>query len=161
LWAYEGIAKKIIHKAKYKLYYDVLSELIINNNDEKLELTKFNEFLSTRPIIVPVPLHPKREFERGFNQSNVIAGHLSQIWKLELKDLLVRIKDTGHQTNRNRQERLTAVKNAFVLRPKICNLSTNVLLVDDVWTTGATMSECCRVIKTAGVKTVWGIVLAR
>ncbi len=163
LWAYAGVAQKIITKAKYKYFYDTLRYLVFNfqfsNNPQ---FYNFQKFINTRPVVVPVPLHPKRGRERGFNQAEVIAEQLSKRFEIEIeKKFLTRIKDTGHQTLRTRQERLEAVKGAFSLTPQPYTLNPNVLLVDDVWTTGATMSECCRVLKNAGVRRVWGLVLAR
>lgn len=161
LWAYEGIAKKIIKKAKYKFFYDLLHELVVSDLGSRIELADFVRFVDSGPVVVPAPLHPRRERERGFNQARVIVDLVARFWGLDSRDFLVRTRDTGHQTGRNKQERLEAVQGAFSLAPKTFNLKPKVLLVDDVWTTGATMSECCRVLKRAGVKTVWGLVLAR
>lgn len=162
LWAYEGLAQKIIKKAKYKYFYDVLGELLVHGSEfiDRPEFNYFLKFLETKPVVVPVPLHPKRLRERGFNQAEMIAKMFSQIWHLELNDCLIRVKDTGHQTGRGRDERLGAVKDAFQLKTK-GQLPKAILLVDDVWTTGATMNECCKILKKAGVKKVWGLVLAR
>ncbi len=166
LWAYEGLVKKIIMKAKYKYYYDLLSELISSPVDQfssRVELVRFVEFLSEKPMIVPVPLHPKRLSERGFNQARVVAQLISKsVSQLEICDMLVRIKDTGRQVGRTRSERLESMEGAFDINTKDKILRTkNVLLIDDVWTTGATMSECAKVLKKVGVGKVWGLVLAR
>lgn len=159
LWSYDGIAKKIIKKAKYKYFYDVLGELI--NLPEGEEYFYFRKFLENKPGVVPVPLHEKRYRERGFNQADVIGQAFATRHKLACNShLLLRTRDTGHQAGRERPERLMAVKDAFQLKTKD-QLPRTILLVDDVWTTGATMCECCRVLKMAGVKNVWGLVLAR
>lgn len=168
LWAYEGIAKKIIKKAKYKYYFDVLEFLILNFNPVALReqfeinvpMTKFIEFLNTKPVVVPVPLHLVRERERGFNQAEVIGNLVARYWMLDTRSLLIRTKDIGHQVGRTRQERLKSVAGVFSLKSNIYHLKS-VLLVDDVWTTGATLSECCKILKQNGAKTVWGLVLAR
>lgn len=159
LWAYEGVAQKIIKKAKYKGRFDVL-EFLISNFEflNKPELFNFQKYLETKPVVVPVPLHPKRLRERGFNQALIISKVFSQIWHLELNDCLIRVKDTGHQVGRTRSERLLALENAFTAPS---NPLRGVVLVDDVWTTGATMNECCKTLKKAGVKKIWGLVLAR
>lgn len=166
LWAYEGIAKRIIQKAKYKFYFDLLRELSVNSNQLTVrpEFSYFLKFIATKPDVVPVPLHPDREKWRGFNQAAVIGRSLAARHSLAFSShLLLRVRDTGHQTGRNREERLKAVGGAFSLAPRTYNLAPNMLLVDDVWTTGATLSECCRVLKKglpAG-RQVWGLVLAR
>ena len=176
LWAYEGLTKKLISKAKYYHLYDYLGQLITDFED-RVEFEYIKRILDdktafaysygeARPVVVPVPLHPKRLAERGFNQAEIIAKLISEsVNQLEVRNLLIRTKDTGRQVGRTREERLESMVNAFVTSPQplstILERGQNVLLVDDVWTTGATMSECARVLKKAGVKNVWGLVLAR
>ncbi len=126
---------------------------------------KFNEFLKGKPVVVPVPLHPKRLRERGFNQAETVAKALATRHVLAYDShSLQRVKDTGHQVGRTRIERLLALEDAFSITPRPPldpRGGANILLVDDVWTTGATMNECCMTLKKAGVKKVWGLVLAR
>lgn len=157
LWAYEGIVRKLIHKIKYKYYFDYLQEFSFI---DKPEFAQFKKFLQTRPSVVPVPLYEKRYRKRGFNQAEIIADYLAKNWKIEAINLLTRIRDTGQQVGRLKKERLENMAGAFKIS-KLSNLPENVLLVDDVWTTGATMSECCKILKQKGVKKVWGLVLAR
>ncbi|KKU62722.1 MAG: hypothetical protein UX86_C0044G0011 [Candidatus Amesbacteria bacterium GW2011_GWC1_47_15] len=114
--------------------------------------------------MVPVPLHPSRLRERGFNQAKVISQSLGLRWGLNTQDILVRIKDAGRQVGRKREERLRSMAGAFAFDSRIKihgSRFKNILLVDDVWTTGATMNECARTLKQGGVKKVWGLVLAR
>jgi competence protein ComFC len=164
LWAYEGLVRRLISGAKYKLYFDYLGELFKDVN-ERSEYYSLVKFLKVQPVVVPVPLFFKREKERGFNQAEVIGRWISREWKLELTNLLVRIKDTGKQVGRNREERLKAMEGAFQIRFKIQDskfkMPAKVLLIDDVWTTGTTVQECAKTLKKAGVKEVWGWVLAR
>lgn len=162
LWAYEGLAKKLIAKAKYDGRYDYLKFLISNFEfRNKPEFSNFQKFIETKPVVIPVPLHKNRLRERGFNQAEIIAKAFASRHKLAYNShLLYRVKDTGHQVGRTRIERLKALENAFTLRPESCILNS-VLLVDDVWTTGATMNECKKTLLKAGVKKVWGFVLAR
>jgi ComF family protein len=169
-WAYDGIARKLIKQAKYKFYYDYLEELVnrslslSSSLGERPEFGYLFRFITDKPVMVPVPLYPKRERERGFNQSKMISLSLSKSLGMETADLLVRIKDTGRQVGRTREERLKAMEGAFRINSKFKSTISqihNVLLVDDVWTTGATMNECTGVLKKAGVKRVWGLVLAR
>lgn len=151
LWAYEGVARKIIAKAKYRFYYNMLRELLVSPRPG---------YSARDFVVVPVPLHPKREKWRGFNQAEVIGRWLAETENLELKNLLVRVKDTGQQVGKGREARLANIRGAFKLRATR-HVPRAVLLVDDVWTSGATMAECCRVLKKAGIKYVWGFVLAR
>jgi len=160
LWAYEGVARKIISKAKYRFYYDMLSELLRGSKSLGMPAVGAQVPLDACPVVVPVPLYSKREKWRGFNQAEMIGRWLAEKENLESRNLLVRVKNTGQQVGKLRRERLENIKNAFQLRAT-SYLPRAILLVDDVWTSGATMAECCWVLKKAGVKYVWGWVLAR
>ena len=155
LWAYDGLMQKIIKKAKYSGQYNLLQFSISNFQ------FPINFQCSNFQAIVPVPLYHDRQLERGFNQAEIIAKEISQIYKIPVVNLLTRTKDTGHQTLRNREERLNAVRGAFQISSCKFQIPQAVLLVDDVLTTGATLSECAKVLKKAGVKKVYGLVLAR
>ena len=104
-------------------------------------------------------MYIKGKKRRGFNQSEIIAKELGRISNCKVVSLLSKIKDTEDQARLNKEERLKNIKNCFKLcdRPGL----SQVLLVDDVFTTGATMKECCKVLKQAGIKKVWGFTLAR
>lgn len=111
--------------------------------------------------VVPVPLFSHRARERGYNQAEIIADSLATQWNLKLdKKLLERVRATKQQAKLSKIERQENVQAAFGVgsgdRVPEC-----VLLVDDVYTTGATMTECARVLKEAGAKRVFGYVLAR
>jgi competence protein ComFC len=162
-WAYEALARKLIIKAKFNYYFDYLSELIVNSSEllVRPEYTELAWFISQNPTTVPIPLHPKRLRERGFNQAEIIARHLSKIFGLPMAPMLQRTKNTDHQVGKSRSERLKNLEDAFQLNYIKHKLPTHVLLVDDVWTTGSTMSECAKTLKKGGVKKVWGLVLAR
>lgn len=163
-WEYEGVVKKLIAEAKYEYYFDQLRDLTDMSLLllEREEFDLFREFLGMRPVVVPVPLFKKRERTRGFNQAEIIGNQIAKRLNLETRKMLERVVDTGQQVGRSREERLQSMKNAFT-SPQPLSLSSErgVLLVDDVWTTGATMSECARVLGRAGAVRVWGLVLAR
>lgn len=166
-WAYEGIARKLITGAKYHFYYDFLGELISSSLSlsSRTEFAFLKKFLAGKPVVVPVPLHPRREKERGFNQAEIIAKLFAARYPLLLNSyILRRVRDTGKQVGKEREERMENIKNAFEVDLRFKNKDLrfkNVLLVDDVWTTGATMNECAKVLKRSGVEEVWGLVLAR
>ncbi len=112
-------------------------------------------------VVVPVPLHPLRRKERGYNQSEWIARGLFRDLHLPiLTDLLRRIRHTRSQTRLNREERKENVREAFRCRESSRIAGRTVLLVDDVVTTGATMNECARVLKDCGANRVVGFALA-
>ncbi len=113
--------------------------------------------------IVPLPLMNQRRCERGFDQSVEIAEWLSKLTNLPVAHLLVRKHTAGHQADRTVDERLKAMMaSPFSLSTELCNaIPRRVLLVDDVWTTGATMSAGARTLKSGGVEEVFGFALAR
>ena len=112
-------------------------------------------------IIIPVPLCDKRFKERGFNQSELIAESISQIINVDLKvDNLKRVKETPHQTNLDYMQRQVNLKDAFKVYNSKEIKDKSVLLIDDVYTTGATVRECSKVLKKAGAKFVFVITFA-
>jgi len=162
-WAYEGIAKKLIYKTKYKFFYDYLVELIAQSAEliDRPEYYELWRFLEQKPTIVPVPLHPQRLKTRGFNQSQIIGELLGKSFDLPVENLLKRVKNTLQQVGKSKEFRLKNLEQAFQITSLKSKVPKSVLLIDDVWTTGATMSECARTLKQAGVKQIWGLVLAR
>jgi len=116
----------------------------------------------TADVVVPVPLHRQRQRERGYNQAGLIAKRLAGRLKLPYRpDLLVRNKPRPDKHILTLRERWDSVRGAFATRPggQVDNL--RVLLVDDVLTTGATLSACAKVLREAGAKSVVGLTVAR
>jgi competence protein ComFC len=112
-------------------------------------------------IIIPVPLHPARQKERGFNQSQSIArGFFISRKSLIVKGALIRLRSTRTQTELDRQERRENVREAFVVKKQEVVDGNEIVLVDDVVTTGATLNECARVLKKNGAAVVNAITLA-
>ncbi|HEX7017732.1 MAG TPA: ComF family protein [Patescibacteria group bacterium] len=108
-----------------------------------------------------VPLHKKRLAERDFNQSQLVAAELARLMKVPCQDLLQRTRYTTTQASiTDRSQRLVHLQDAFVVTEEIDPLPTNVLLIDDVTTTGTTLNECAKILKAAGVKKVIGLTLA-
>lgn len=117
--------------------------------------------LDVGTVAIPVPLFHKRERERGFNQAEVLAEIVAKHLAIPLmKDALYRIRSTAQQAQLNRAERLANVVGAFVWQGRV-EPPPMVVLVDDVYTTGATMQECARVLKAVGVRSVFGFTLGR
>jgi len=114
-------------------------------------------------LIVPIPLHPSRQRERGYNQAALIAEGLSrQLGAPVVAGDLVRLRRTGHQVRRDRDERLRNLERAFGVRPGRAPAwaGRDVLLVDDVLTTGATAAAAADVLRATGARTVNLAVLA-
>lgn len=111
--------------------------------------------------LVPVPLHPRRLAERGFNQSTLLAEHLAEASGIPLlRTGLVRSRDTPHQVGLDAQARIQNVHNAFAWQSPT-RPPARVLLVDDVLTTGATLTACAVALRRAGASQVHALVLAR
>jgi ComF family protein len=116
------------------------------------------------PLIVPVRLHHSKRGERGFNQAELIARaavkHLSR--QVELTTgVFVRQRATISQVSLSREERIANMKDAFRVRDRRQLRGRIVIVVDDVMTTGTTLSECARVLKQAGAEKVWAATVAR
>jgi len=109
---------------------------------------------------VPVPLHPRRLRSRGFNQSVRIAQGIFSADRICV-DLVAKVCDTRPQTGLDAVERAGNVRGAFALVRPIPHGIRRVTLVDDVYTTGATVSECARILKKGGVKEVHVLTVAR
>ena len=111
-------------------------------------------------LIVPVPLHPRREAERGYNQSALLAGRLSAAVGVPLAPAgLVRTVRTRPQVGLTVDQRRANIAGAFRCAGDVTDL--RVVVIDDVCTTGATLEACAAELKAAGAKTVWGLTLAR
>jgi len=120
------------------------------------------EIWSGVEAIIPVPLHPKREKQRGFNQSQIVAKELAKLEKIELLEkVLVKIKNVPPQTSLQLKEREKNVSRAFRVVKKEKIKRKVVLLVDDVYTTGSTIRECSLMLKRAGAKEVRALTIAQ
>ena len=131
---------------------------------QKLFLSAFeNSAFQDASLIVPVPLSRKRLLERGFNQAAVLAQNLAAHTKIELdeKSLARTIHTPMHRAAMDRKARELTVKNAFeVRRPKLIE-GENILLIDDVFTSGATVSNCAKALKKKGARKVYVLTVAR
>lgn len=113
-------------------------------------------------VVIPVPLHPRRLAERGYNQAALLANAVAKETRARFEPrALVRIADTPRQAELAREARFQNVANAFAVRKKDALSGRHVLLVDDVSTTGATLDACRRALESCRPKAVQSIVLAR
>lgn len=152
---------KIIAATRYKFPVDkAVSELKFN---KQLHYARSLSHVLERRIrlsyddsplpqaLVAIPLHPKRLSERGFNQSDIISRHLSSSLGIQVSNALTRVKDTPHQIGLSEKQRRKNLKNAFYLRQ---SLPPHIALIDDVVTTGSTVSEAAKLCLNHGVKQV-------
>jgi len=159
---YEGALLDAIHRFKYNGKTS-LAKPLVTIMDRSITSNKIAGLsVHSCDLIVPVPLHKTRLKERGFNQSLLLARELARLYNLSMDYLnLKRIRATDHQVNLKGKDRLINVKGAFAVEDKVAFKDKKVLLIDDVYTTGATIVECSKVLKRAGAKNVDVLTLAR
>jgi len=151
----EGAVRDMVHSFKYQNLRAAAPELG----------QLLSAYLDSNPIradvLVPVPLHPRRERERGYNQAELLARELSKRTGLPLASRAIRrLRNTPPQVSLSGYDaRARAMRDAFECQPDVGR--QRVLLVDDVVTSGSTMSVCATALKSAGARSVWGLALAR
>ena len=115
-------------------------------------------------VVIPVPMHAKRQRFRGFNQAEELAQNLARNLRLEFAPVLIKTKKTDRQVDLEKTQRLENVKNAFTLtshlNPQLLS-GRSILLIDDVATTSATLNECAKILKAREPAEIWGLVVAR
>jgi ComF family protein len=152
---FSGVIRKAIHEFKYRNLKAIAPLLA----------SFLSDFLLENPIpgdvLVPVPIHGKRQRERGYNQSSLIAHELSLINKVPLiNDCLIRKVNTPPQVRTaSAMERRKNIADAFACADGRLK-GKQVLLIDDVSTSGATLNTCAGVLKAAGAASVWGLTVA-
>ena len=155
---YKGSIKLAIQKVKYKWVYDIEKVLV------DLLASQIWEFdLPQNSILVPIPLSKNRKNWRGFNQAEILAKTLAKKFNVNCSESLIRIMETKTQVGLTKEERKKNVRGAFAVRKawdKARIRDKNIILVDDVYTSGATMQEAAKVLKRAGAKSVWGMTVA-
>lgn len=156
----DRFAQRLIHAFKYPPFLRDLAKPLALCIIAHLAL--LNKPIYPPDVICPIPLHKKRLRWRGYNHAEELAKQLGQAFSLPVvADALIRIKHTAPQANLGREERLKNMKGVFEVRNPQKIAAKNILLVDDVYTTGATMEECARILKKAGAARVFGAAVAR
>jgi len=155
-YRFDEVIRKAIHQLKYrnlKAISSCLAELLA-------------DYLQSNPLpgetIVPVPLHPRRLRERGYNQSSLLARELGKLTNLPvIENCLIRIKEAQPQVKaHNMEERRKNVIDAFMCHNEKIS-GKQIILIDDVCTSGATLESCALALKSKGATSVWGLTLAR
>ncbi len=151
---YDGIIKRLIHDLKFSnssSYAKPLADLLYEALPPYYDLSGFD-------MIVPVPLSGKRLDERKYNQAELIALELARLLGVEMADdVLFRVRDTKRQMSLTRNQRLLNVKCAFLASEAVSGKS--ILLVDDIYTVGATANECALTLKGKGAAKIDAVVL--
>lgn len=151
IFGYDGIIRKTILNYKFNeksyLYLTFVNFLLKNE--------KFFEILKSYDTIVPVPISKKRKNERGYNQSELIAKELvkrllekEKSLKIEcIDDCLIKNKNIIEQSKLNKEERQKNIQGVYILKNKEKLINKKILLIDDIYTTGSTVNECCKTLK--------------
>jgi ComF family protein len=162
----DNLVKRALWQLKYmrnrelaKLFAEIIYGTLL---EELSELEIFQNF--EKPYLVPIPISKKRLRERGFNQMELVARELSILddgnsFKVALR-ILEKVKETPSQTSLTKAERMKNLKGSFALRDKRILEKRNIILLDDVITTGSTIEEAKRVLYEVGVKNIYTIVIA-
>jgi len=144
-YRYEGVAKDLIWAMKYQ-------------NKRSIARYLATKLLPEDGVVCFVPCDGKARRKRGYDQAEILANNYSKLHKLEFKKLLFR-QTHSRQVGKNRPERFKNTKGNFVVAQNVNGL--DLLLIDDVITTGATISECASVLKAAGAKSVTALAIAK
>ncbi len=145
-----GKSQKLLHQLKYRNKPELSRELGLIYGQILLD----SGFEKSWDKIVPVPLHPMKEKRRGYNQSERFAKGLSEALNTQCENILCRTKFTETQTKKSRLKRMENVEEVFDISPGLSAENSNILLVDDVITTGATLTACANVLLANGAKNV-------
>jgi len=153
-----GVVRDMVHRLKYGrevwMARVLAAWLVEGMGDIRFRGIDFD-------AIVPVPLHPRRLREREFNQAAVLAGHLARASNIPVIEPLARHHYTGTQTKLDRKERRQNLRGAFILRKNADVTDKDLLLVDDVLTTGSTLDACAAVLLAEGAASVRALTVAR
>ncbi|MEA2014539.1 MAG: ComF family protein [Thermodesulfobacteriota bacterium] len=156
--SYNTILLNAIHLFKYRGNVPVgeaLGKMMAHTRYDSLEIGRYS-------LILPVPLHPNRLKERGFNQSLVLARQISDLFPIPVDFLALRRSvRTEAQVNLSRQQRMANVRGAFEVSDHDRIYDRRILLIDDVYTTGSTVKECSEILMKAGAAEVAVLTLAR
>lgn len=183
---YEGVVKKAVKAIKYRFISDLAQQfvdlipgdmptlsfrppsrnlLVLINGSRVPPLQRAGKpgMTDKSLILIPIPLHSSRFRERGFNQAEVLGKLIARRLNVSMRtDLLKRIKKTIPQVQmKDRRKRLENMQNVFSLNNIPVKQCNNVILFDDVFTTGATMRSAANILKRAGIKRVWAVTMAR
>jgi competence protein ComFC len=164
---YSKFIENFIGDIKYEFYYAMVDDLVrVVEYYFSSEIGRNYKTILSESLITFVPLNPWRRRWRGFNQSELLAVKLTKLWNLKCVKLLKRVKNTKKQVGLKRVQRLKNLKEAFKVERETAKQLTakqksKIIIIDDVMTTGATLEECAKVLKDAGFRRVYGLVVAR
>ena len=158
IFKYEGQVRKLIldYKFNEKSYlYKTFVNFLLKNKKIFENIKKYDK-------IIPVPISKKRNKERGYNQSMLIAEEIANKTNLELvNNCLIKTKNIIEQSKLNKEDRQQNIQGVYSLQNERLITNKKILLVDDIYTTGSTVNECCKILQQANPKTIGVLVLAK
>ena len=136
--------------------YKSFCEIFVKNK-------KVCEFLKNYDIIISVPMYKKKKNQRGYNQSELIAREIAKkVKNIEYRsDILLKIKNTANQSLLNKEQRQENLKNAYEVKNKEYISNKNILIFDDIYTTGSTANECSKMLVEAGARSIGILTIAK
>ena len=151
IFKYEGIIRRIILNYKFNeksyLYITFVNFLLKNE--------KFFKILKSYDTIIPVPISSERKNERGYNQSELLAKELAKKLNIEcVKNCLIKNKNIIEQSKLTKVERQKNIQGVYILKNKEKLINKKLLLIDDIFTTGSTVNECCKILKQANPRKI-------
>ena len=158
IFKYEGQVRKLIldYKFNEKSYlYKTFVNFLLKNEKIFENIKKYDK-------IIPVPISKKRNKERGYNQSMLIAEEIANKTNLGLvNNCLIKTKNIIEQSKLNKEDRQQNIQGVYSLQNERLITNKKILLVDDIYTTGSTVNECCKILQQANPKTIGVLVLAK
>lgn len=158
---YKDKVEELIKEFKFgkKFYIGSLLAHLLTKTIQR----EINNYKTLINYITWIPMNYIEKYKRGFNQAEFIAKIVSRSLDIPAFKLLKKVKSTKHQMQLNFYERQQNVKDAFAINKKYSNLinDKNIIIIDDIYTTGSTIAECCRVLKSYGARRIFPCVLAR
>lgn len=158
LFQYESLIRKLMLSYKFsnKAYLNHFFANIITQNEKNCELLKQYD------MIIPVPMHKKKMQKRGYNQTELVANEISKNIGIPTRnDIMKKVVNTTTQSKLGGKARQSNIQHAFFIQRDIEVEDKKVVLLDDIYTTGATTQECSRVLKEAGATEILVLVLAK
>ena len=158
----QDAVRDLIWQLKYNSVADISATLALLMADFFIKNDLVEYFSGS--LVVPVPMHKRRQRMRGFNQADLIGSALAKKMNMQFRPALQKIKNTTRQVDLEKDQRLSNVAGAFALAQPInaqLFAGRKILLVDDVATTGATLNECALALQDLSPAEIWGLVVAR
>ena len=158
VFKYEGVVRRYILKYKFQdksyLYKTFVNFLLKNE--------KFFEIIKSYDTIIPVPISKERQKERGYNQSYLLAKEIAKKTGINIEiNCLFKSKNIIEQSKLNKEDRVQNIQGVYELRNYKKIINKKIILLDDIYTTGSTVNECCKVLKVAGPNKIGVLTIAK